>query len=102
MDRDRSQGKGFGRVLAVVETVTRTRRWCVAGILPVIDLPADSRNVLKGLAKAELDAAKAAKRAAALRRQASQRLRRRLGISIREVGDLMGVSGSRAQQLLGK
>ena len=68
----------------------------------VIDLPADTRRVLKGLAKAEQDAAKAAKRAAALRRRASRRLRQRLGISIREVGDLMGVSGSRAQQLLSK
>jgi hypothetical protein len=67
----------------------------------VIDIPADTRNLLKGLAKAERDAEKATKRAATLRRQASQRLRSRLGISIREVGDLMGVSGSRAQQLLG-
>lgn len=68
----------------------------------VIDLPAETRSLLKGLAKAEQQAEKATKRAAALRRQASQRLRNRLGISIREVGDLMGVSGSRAQQLLSK
>jgi hypothetical protein len=68
----------------------------------VIDLPAETRSLLKGLAKAEQQAQKATKRAAALRRQASQRLRTRLGISIREVGDLMGVSGSRAQQLLSK
>ena len=68
----------------------------------VIELPADARNLLRGLAKAEQQAAKAGKRAATLRRQASRRLRTRLGISIREVGDLMGVSGSRAQQLLGR
>jgi predicted transcriptional regulator len=37
-----------------------------------------------------------------LRRETSRRLRSHLGISIREVGDLMGISGSRAQQLLGK
>jgi hypothetical protein len=68
----------------------------------VIELPAETRSLLKGLAKAEEQAAKATKRAAALRRQTSQRLRARLGISIREVGDLMGVSGTRAQQLLTK
>jgi len=68
----------------------------------VIDLPAETRSLLKGLAKAEQDAERATKRASALRRQASQRLRTRLGISIREVGDLMGVSGTRAQQLLSK
>jgi hypothetical protein len=68
----------------------------------VIELPAETRSLLKGLAKAEQEAEKASKRASALRRQASQRLRTRLGISIREVGDLMGVSGTRAQQLLGK
>src|SRR5215510_10185345 len=59
----------------------------------VIELPAETKNLLKGLAKAERQAEKATKRAATLRRQASQRLRARLGISIREVGDLMGVSG---------
>ena len=68
----------------------------------VIDLPAETRSLLKGLAKAEQEAEKATKRASELRRQASQRLRNRLGISIREVGDLMGVSGTRAQQLLSK
>jgi hypothetical protein len=68
----------------------------------VIDLPAETRSLLKGLAKAEQEADKATRRASALRRQASQRLRTRLGISIREVGDLMGVSGTRAQQLLSK
>ena len=68
----------------------------------VIELPADTRSLLKGLAKAEQQAEKATKRATALRRQTSRRLRTRLGISIREVGDLMGVSGTRAQQLLSK
>lgn len=68
----------------------------------VIDLPAETRDLLKGLAKADQEAAKATKRAATLRRKASQRLQTRLGISIREVGDLMGVSGTRAQQLLSK
>jgi len=56
--------------------------------------------LLKDLAKAERAAVRAAKKVAALRRQTSKRLRSKLGISIREVGDLMGVSGARAQQLL--
>ena len=68
----------------------------------LIELPADTRSLLKGLAKAEQKAEQATKRATALRRQASHRLRSRLGISIREVGDLMGVSGTRVQQLLSK
>lgn len=68
----------------------------------VIRLPARTRTLLRGLAKADERAARAAKRAAVLRRQASRRLRSALGLSIREVGDLMGVSGSRAQQLLGE
>lgn len=68
----------------------------------VIELPARTRTLLKGLAKAEQQAEKATKRAAALRRRASKRLRTHLGISIREVGQLMGISGSRAQQLLEK
>jgi hypothetical protein len=66
----------------------------------VIELPPETKNLLKGLAKAERQAMKASERAASLRRQASRRLRARLGISVREVGDLMGVSGTRAQQLL--
>ena len=66
----------------------------------IIDLPRETRVMLKGLAKAEQDAARAKKRAASLRRQTSRKLRARLGISIREVGDLMGISGARAQQLL--
>jgi hypothetical protein len=66
----------------------------------VIELPSETRTLLKGLAKAEKDAEKAARKAAALRRQASQRLRSKLQLSVREVGDLMGLSGSRAYQLL--
>ena len=68
----------------------------------VIDPPADARNLLQGLTVAQQQATKASKRAATLRRQTSRKLQARLGISIREVGDLMGVSGSRAQQLLSK
>lgn len=66
----------------------------------IIELPRETRALLKGVVKAEKDAARASKRAAVLRRQASRRLRARLGISIREVGDIMGISGARAQQLL--
>jgi hypothetical protein len=54
----------------------------------VIVLPQATKALLKDLAKAE--------------RETSRRLRSNLCISIREVGDLMGISGSRAQQLLGK
>jgi hypothetical protein len=68
----------------------------------VIELPEGTRTLLKGLTKAEEQATKAAKRAATLRRQASRRLRTKLGLSVREVGDLMGVSGTRVQQLLRK
>ncbi len=66
----------------------------------IIDLPAATKAILKGLAKAEKDAERAARKAASLRRQASHRLRSKLQISVREVGDLMGLSGSRAHQLL--
>ena len=67
----------------------------------VIDLPAATRALLKGLVKAEKDADRAARKAATLRRQASRRLRSKLQLSVREVGDIMGLSGSRAHQLLG-
>lgn len=66
----------------------------------VIDLPAETRALLKGLAKAEREAERATRKAAALRRRASRRLQSKLQISVREVGDLMGLSGSRAHQLL--
>ncbi len=66
----------------------------------VIDLPKETRALLKGLVKAEKEVDRAARRAAALRRQASRRLQTKLQISVREVGDLMGLSGSRAHQLL--
>jgi hypothetical protein len=66
----------------------------------VIDLPKETRAILKGLAKAEKDVDRAARRAAVLRQQASRRLQTKLQISVREVGDLMGLSGSRAHQLL--
>lgn len=66
----------------------------------VIALPAETRALLKGLVKAEKEADRATRRAAALRRKASQRLQTKLQLSVREVGDLMGLSGSRAHQLL--
>jgi predicted RNase H-like HicB family nuclease len=65
----------------------------------VFDLP-EAEIILKGLAKAEDAAQRAQKQVASLKKQASQRLRSRLGISVREVGALMGVSGGRVQQLL--
>lgn len=65
----------------------------------VFDLP-EAEVILKGLAKAEDAAHRAQKQVATLKKQASQRLRSRLGISVREVGALMGVSGGRVQQLL--
>jgi predicted RNase H-like HicB family nuclease len=63
------------------------------------DLP-EAELILKDLAKAEDAAQRAQRHVAVLKRQASQRLRSRLGISVREVGALMGVSGGRVQQLL--
>jgi hypothetical protein len=66
----------------------------------VFHLPRAAASLLKDLAKADRTARKAQARASTLRKQASQRLRTRLGISVREVGALMGVSGARAQQLL--
>jgi len=66
----------------------------------VFQLPRAAASVLKDLAKADRSARRAQARAPTLRKRASQRLRSRLGISIREVGALMGVSGGRAQQLL--
>jgi len=66
----------------------------------VIELPRKERALLRDIVKAERQAENAQRRASALKRQASQRLRSRLGISIREVGVLLGVSGARAQQLL--
>lgn len=75
------------------ELASETRR-------EVIDLPPDTRTLLKGLAKAERTAERANRKAAELRRRTSQRLRSKLNLSVREVGDLMGLSGSRAHQLL--
>lgn len=66
----------------------------------IFDLPGDAERVLKGLAKAEGEARRAQDRVSLLKKKVSRRLRARLGISVREVGALMGVSGGRAQQLL--
>jgi len=66
----------------------------------IFELPREAEGVLKDLARAEDAARRAQARASSLRRQVSRRLRSRLKISVREVGALMGVSGSRAQQLL--
>jgi hypothetical protein len=66
----------------------------------VLRLPRAAASVLNDLAKADRTARQAQARASLLRKRASQRLRARLGISVREVGALMGVSGGRAQQLL--
>jgi hypothetical protein len=66
----------------------------------IFDLPREAEGVLKDLAKAEHAARRAQERASTMRKSASRRLRSRLGISVREVGTLMGVSGGRAQQLL--
>jgi predicted RNase H-like HicB family nuclease len=65
----------------------------------IFDLP-EAEIILKDLAKAEDAAQRAQRRVSTLKKQASQRLRNRLGISVREVGALMGVSGGRVQQLL--
>jgi hypothetical protein len=63
-------------------------------------LPPRERALRKEVAKADQQVEIARKRAQDLKRRASQRLRAKLGISIREVGALLGVSGGRAQQLL--
>ena len=64
------------------------------------ELPAKERALLRDVIESEHEAERARLRAADVKRRASRRLRSRLGISIREVGALMGLSGSRAQQLL--
>ena len=66
----------------------------------LFELSRDERALLENVAHLERVAKTAQARAASVKRQASRRLRSRLGISIREVGALMGVSGARAQQLL--
>jgi hypothetical protein len=66
----------------------------------MFQLPSEERALLRDVIRFEREAERARLRATALKRRASHRLRSRLGISIREVGTLMGVSGSRAQQLL--
>lgn len=71
-----------------------------ATLREVIELPAKERALLRSITKAERRADVAQKRATQLKRQASRQLQARLGISIREVGILLGVSGARAQQLL--
>jgi hypothetical protein len=66
----------------------------------IFELPAGERALLREVLKAERDAERAHLRADALKRRATRRLRSSLGISVREVGALIGVSGARAQQLL--
>ena len=66
----------------------------------VFDLPDEAESILKDLALAEDAAQRAQQQVSTLKRRASRRLRSRLGISVREVGALMGVSGGRVQQLL--
>jgi predicted RNase H-like HicB family nuclease len=66
----------------------------------IFDLPNEAEIILKDLAKAEDVAQRAQRQVSTLKKRASRRLRTRLGISVREVGALMGVSGGRAQQLL--
>jgi hypothetical protein len=73
-----------------------------AELREVIELPPKERALLRSIVKAERKAEEARRHAMALKRRVSQRLRSRLGISIREVGVLLGVSGARAQQLLGE
>jgi hypothetical protein len=64
------------------------------------ELPAKERELLRDVIHSEQRAERARLHAADVKRRASRRLRTRLGISIREVGALMGLSGARAQQLL--
>ena len=66
----------------------------------VFDLPDEAESILKDLALAEDAAQRAQQQVSTLKKRASRRLRSRLGISVREVGALMGVSGGRVQQLL--
>jgi hypothetical protein len=66
----------------------------------VFDLPAPARALIRKVKRAEHEANSARTRATTMKRQASRRLRATFGISIREVAALLGVSGSRAQQLL--
>src|SRR5689334_23197374 len=62
-----------------------------AEVRELIELPAKERALLRSIVKAEQRADNAQRQATALKRQASRRLRSRLGISIREVGVLLGV-----------
>jgi hypothetical protein len=66
----------------------------------IFDLPDEAESILKALERAEDVAQRAQRHVSTMKKRASRRLRARLGISVREVGTLMGVSGGRAQQLL--
>jgi DNA-binding transcriptional regulator YiaG len=66
----------------------------------VFKLPKTAQNLLAAVTKAERQAERAQERASVMKKRATRRLRRKLGISVREVGALMGVSGARVQQLL--
>jgi hypothetical protein len=63
-------------------------------------LPKRVQTLLENAKDAEAEADSARRRASRLKRTATRQLRDKLGISVREIGTMLGVSGARAQQLL--
>ena len=66
-----------------------------------VRLPADLRTLLRRYLRARAKAAEAKEEAAHLSRKVVADLGKRLGLSVRDVGELVGRSHQRVQQLVG-
>lgn len=69
-------------------------------IREVLELPARAKRVIEEIERASAQAERAQAKARQMKRRGAQQLRKTLGLSIRDVGSLVGISGAGVQQLL--
>lgn len=69
-------------------------------IREVFELPATAKRAIREIERANAQAERAQTKARQIKRRGARQLRKTLGLSIRDVGSLVGISGAGAQQLL--
>lgn len=100
----RTQGRSISearsRVREALAAAIGASRAAAAQLVDAIEIPAKMRRAIENLKKAQQRAEQRQQIASKFARKIARELVRERGLSLRDAGEVMGVSGGRVQQLL--